>query len=379
MRVYKDKQYLVFDYEDGRTVKYDFATKTAIGIKGKPVKNLCSQLRGFAINQLIECCDDKQYAKFLNFIKKQEYYHISNIGTILDRVPDYANFEQIFSAGIYDIIKDGGRFIYSINDIPKSLLKICRKYPIKLSNKIVKYYKENIDAHCIAFDLDFINLDIDDICKVWEATDGKWIDRVYHENSFFNTLVNDFGYNARDLWLYIDRLKTFEAIENMNYLLRELYDYANMMRQLSDKYDKYPRNFLTTHTIACRNYNRMKKEFSEELFRKRINKEYECTFGDYIFIYPKSTQDIKDEAAKMSNCVASYIDRVIDGNCHIIFLRKKNNPKESLVTIEVRHDQIVQARRRFNDPVTESDQKAIDAFNKKFKEKKFEKKERSAA
>lgn len=374
MRVYKDKQYLVFDYEDGRTVKYDFATKTAIGIKGKPVKNLCSQLRGFTINQLIECCDDKQYAKFLNFIKKQEYYRISNIGTILDRVSDYAKFEQIFSAGIYDIIKDGGNFKYSINEIPKSLLKICRKYPIKISNKIVKYYKENMNAHCIAFDLDFISLDSDDIYKVWEATDGKWIDRVYQETSFFNTLVNEFGYNAKDLWLYIDRLKTFEAIQNMNYLLSELYDYANMMRQLSNRYDKYPRNFLTTHNIACRNYSRMKKEFSEELFRKRINKEYECSFGDYVFIYPKSTQEIKDEAASQNNCVASYIDKVIDGNCHILFLRKKNKPKESLVTIEVRHDQIVQARRRFNDPVTESDQKAIDAFNKK-----FAKKERNAA
>ena len=139
MRVYKDKQYLIFDYEDGRTVKYDFATKTAIGIKGKPVKNLCSQLRGFTLDQLIECCDDKQYAKFLSFIRRQEYSYIYNIGTILSKVPKYANFEQIFSAGIYDIIKDGGNFIYSINDIPKSLLKICRKYQIKLSNKIVKY------------------------------------------------------------------------------------------------------------------------------------------------------------------------------------------------------------------------------------------------
>lgn len=160
----------------------------------------------------------------------------------------------------------------------------------------------------------------------------------------------------------------------MNYLLSELYDYANMMRQLSNRYDKYPRNFLTTHNIACRNYSRMKKEFSEELFRKRINKEYECSFGDYVFIYPKSTQEIKDEAASQNNCVASYIDRVIDGNCHILFLRKKNNPKESLVTIEVRNDQIVQARRRFNDPVTDEDQKAIDAFNKMFM-----KKERNAA
>ena len=139
-----------------------------------------------------------------------------------------------------------------------------------------------------------------------------------------------------------------------------------MMKTISPKFDKYPRHFLTTHQIACRNYSRMKKEFSEELFRKRINKQYECSFGDYIFIYPDSTQDIKDEAASQNNCVASYIDKVIDGKCHILFLRKKNKPDESLVTIEVRNNHIVQARRRFNDYVTAEDQKAINAFNKKF-------------
>ena len=26
MKVYKDKQFLVFDFENGKTVKYDFAT-----------------------------------------------------------------------------------------------------------------------------------------------------------------------------------------------------------------------------------------------------------------------------------------------------------------------------------------------------------------
>ena len=195
---------------------------------------------------------------------------------------------------------------------------------------------------------------------------------MYDENakSYFNTLVNDFGYNAKDLWLYIDRIKTFEAIEDMAFLINELHDYADMMRQLSNKYDKYPRHFLTTHKIACRNYNRMKKEFSEELFRKRINKQYECSFGDYIFIYPESTQDIKDEATMQNNCVSSYIDKVIDGECHILFLRKRNKPKESLVTIEVRNNRIVQAKRRFNDDVTSEDQLAIDAFNRKFSNRK---------
>ena len=370
MKVYKEKQYLIFDYEDGRTVKYDFATKTAIGIKGNPVKNLCSQLSGFTLNELIDCCDDEKYAKFLRFVRNSEMYShsITNIGTILDRIPKYARFEQIFSAGFDDIIKDGKRFIYSINDIPKSLIKLCRKYLIKLSNNTVKYYKENQDAHYIAYNLDYISFDFNDIYSVWNAQNRKWNCEIgaYDYFSFFNKLINEYEYNAKDLWLYLDRIKTFEAIEDMGFLIRELYDYAKMMSRLSIKYNKYPRNFLTTHKIACRNYNRMKKEFSEELFQKRINKKYECSFGDYIFIYPKSTQDIKDEACMQNNCVASYIDRVIDGECHILFLRKKNKPKESLVTIEVVNNYIVQAKRKFNEPVTEEDQKAIDSFNKKF-------------
>lgn len=370
MRVYKDKQYLIFDYEDGRTVKYDFATNTAIGIKGKPVKNLCSQLRGFYLEQLFDCCDDKQYAKFLRFIRNAEShpYLIDNIGTILDRVSKYAHFEQIFSAGLEDIITDRCHFQYSINEIPKSLIKLCKKYSIKISNEMVKYYKENQDAHYIAYTLDYFSLTLNDIYVIWSKEDSRWNNNngEIEWYSFFNKLVNEYGYNAKDLWLYLDRIKTFEAIEDMDFLIRELYDYASLMRELSLKYDKYPKNFLTTHKIACRNYSRMKKEFSEELFRKRINKQYECSFGDYVFIYPKSTQDIKDESVQMSNCVSSYIDDVINGDCHILFLRKKNKPDESLVTIEVRNNKIVQARRRFNDDVTEEDQKAIDAFNKRF-------------
>lgn len=368
MKVYKDKQFLVFDFENGKTVKYDFATKKAIGIKGKPVKDLRSQLRGISMSQIIENCEDEKYAKFLSFVMRSEsiqHYEIWNVGTVLDRVPSYSRFEQLFSAGIDDIIESKNKraFKYSINDIPKSLLKLCREHSIKLTNDIVRFYKENPNAYCIAYKLDYISLDYYDIYKIWKTSEN-----IYDANakSYFNILVNEYGYNAKDLWLYIDRIKTFEAIEDMAFLIRELCDYADMMRQLSNKYDKYPRHFLTTHKIACRNYNRMKKEFSEELFRKRMKKEYECSFGEYVFIYPKSTQEIKDEAVSQNNCVASYIDKVIEGKCHILFLRKKNSPKESLVTIEVRNDQIVQAKRRFNDDVTEEQKEVIDKFNKKF-------------
>ena len=364
MKIYKDKQYLVFDYENGKTVKYDFATKTAIGFKGKPVKDLKSQLKNLSITQLIECCEDPQYAKFLRFIKDESDFCISNIGTMLERVPKYARYEQLFSAGFEDIC-DMRHFQYTINDVPKSLVKMCRNNKIRISNILVDVWKDNVDACTLAFNLDYMSLNSNDLINIFTKNSSSY---YWHnkEKTYFEKLIKDHGYNPKSLFLYIDKLKTFEAIEDTNFIIKELYDYVNMMSAISNKYDKYPSHFLTTHRIACRNYIRLKKEFQEDLFKNRIDKNLEYTYKDYKFIYPDCVQDIKDEAVSQNNCVASYIENVIDGKCHILFLRKKDSLDKSLVTIEVRDNKIVQAKRKFNYPVTNEDQEAIDVWNKKF-------------
>lgn len=357
MKIYKEKQFLIFDFEDGKTVKYDFATKQAIGKKGKPVKNLCSQLKGITIDNVIENCVDKKYAKFLSFIKKESYYEIHNIGTILSKIPMYAKYEQFFSAGIEDIV--GSNLVYSINDIPKALIKLCRIHNVKLSNDFISYYKDNPDGYQLAYNLKYTSLTDDDIYEILSCRKGWYMG----SGSYFNDLISDYGYTAKGLMSYIDYLKTYEAIDGMSYLLRELYDYANMMNGISSKFDKYPRHFLTTHKIAVRNYNRLKKEFAEDIFKSRINKSMEKTFGKYHFIYPNCTQDIKDESVQMNNCVSSYIDKVIDGKCHILFLRHEDNLDKSLVTIEVQENKIVQALQKFNNPLTEEQKSIVDKWN----------------
>ncbi len=45
-----------------------------------------------------------------------------------------------------------------------------------------------------------------------------------------------------------------------------------MMKTISPKYDKFPRNFLTTHRIACRNYNRLKKSFQKKYLEVVLTK-----------------------------------------------------------------------------------------------------------
>lgn len=364
MKIYKDKQFLVFDFEDGKTVKYDFATKTAIGKMGKPVKNLCTQLRGLTVSQMCDMCVDKQYGKFLRFIElscRINCKYVSNIGTILNYVPSYAKFEQIFSAGINSVSCD---FNYDLNDIPKGLVKLCKEYNIELTNCIFDSFIQNPNGWILAFNMDYTSLTKSDVKTV--LTSGSYSDIIstYSRDSYFTRLTNDYGYTAKNLMLYIDHLKTFEALDDIYALIREIYDYAVMMNKISNKFDRYPRHFLTTHTIASRNYNRLKSQFDELKFQSRINKSMEKTFGDYVFIYPDSTQDIKDESVSMNNCVSSYISRVIDGKCDIMFMRYKDSPDKSLVTIEVQNNKIVQALQKYNNPLTSEQQKTVDKWNK---------------
>ena len=352
MKVFKDRQFLVFDFEDGSTVKYDFATRTAIGKSGRPVQDLRRQLSGMSIDYIIACCEDKRYGNFLRFIRRKERdngSYIENIGTILEKVPRYKNFEQIFSAGIEDIV-DSFNFKLTIGDIPKGLIRLCKDHSIKISDRFIRYYKENPDAFILPYNLNYMSLNDNDINTIFQYGKGYW---EYDRKSVYLGFIKEYGCTAKSFMLYMDYLKTYEALDIGNKLLTEIDDYYNMMSKISPKFDKYPRNFLTTHAIASRNYNRLKEFFVESDFQKRIDKSMERTFDKYRFIYPNSTQEIKDESVNMHNCVSSYIKKVIDGQCHIMFLRYKEKPDESLVTVEVRNGKIVQALQKYNSPLTE--------------------------
>ena len=360
MKIYKEKQFLIFEYEDGKTCKYDFATKTAYGRSGMKVKDLRTQLRNLSVSDMIESCESASYGRFIRFVARHASPNcrpLENIGTILSRLPKYSNYEQIFSAGIEDIVGSG--FKYSINDIPKALIKICKTRNITLYNDFLEYYKEIPDAYQIAYKLEYISLTDRDINRVLQ--ESRYVNG--RNRPYFNDLILNYGYNAKSLMKYIDTLKTLEAIDDTRYVIRELYDYARMASQISPKYDRHPKHFLTTMKIASRNFNRLSTTYDESKFAQRIDTSMERTIGDYVFIYPKSTQDIKDEAVQQNNCVSSYINSVINGHCHILFMRRKAFPEVSLITIEVRNGQIIQALKRFNHEISDGQRDVVNKWN----------------
>lgn len=370
MKAIKKGADLIFTCDDGKTVKYNLNTGVCIGKNGKPCKCLNSQLRGYSVNEIANSFEDKNFGKFISHVAwkcSRNGQCIQNIGTVFQRMDEYKREEQIYSAGL-TLAGTCGKdyFRGTINEIPKGLVKILREIREGVNNVNVEEYKAHPDAFNYAFNHEFTSLSKRDayrflvyICSYWDKNELRYT----YGNKFFN-ICDKYGYTPKSLLNYIDYLVTYEALspDYPSKILGEIDDNCNMLSQMSDKYDRYPRHFLTSHQITSRTYQRWKEQFNEELFSKRVNKKMEIVINGYKFIYPSKTEDIKKEAVQQSNCVVSYIDRVINGQCDIIFMRNANTPNESLVTVEIRNKKVVQARRRFNESVTDEQQKVLNKY-----------------
>ena len=133
-----------------------------------------------------------------------------------------------------------------------------------------------------------------------------------------------------------------------------------------------------------RNYRNRKKEFYS-FFKseiKKINNWYEkaynilrinCYEDDEYIIRPlKNLDDLFNEAKSQHNCLELYIDFDCKGSHQIYFMRKKDNPRESFITIEIRDNHIYQARAKFNKEPEDKIKKILKIWESKLIKVEFE-------
>lgn len=125
-------------------------------------------------------------------------------------------------------------------------------------------------------------------------------------------------------------------------------DYLNMQIQMYGKMkEKYPLYWLSEHNMMVHKYNDFKKLHKDECFSINQEKIKDVEYKDehYSVIVPTTNTDILDEADQQQHCVASYIDKIVDGETHILFIRDNVNLDASLLTVELSPDRsIVQVR-----------------------------------
>lgn len=205
------------------------------------------------------------------------------------------------------------------------------------------------------------NLDMDEL-KILSYTKIKniaFIKKVKKCNFDFNKLEK-YNIDIKEL------LKRTDINIHNTY---EYYDYLKFVNalglDLKDKTIKYPKNIEEAHDKYLKQYNDQKNELLNKNIKKRYMELESKTYSDknYIIRAAKSYEDMKDESKQMNNCVRTYAEDYSNSECDIYFMRLISEKNKSLVTVEVRNNEIVQKRTKNNKCTTKEQDKFLDKFN----------------
>ena len=157
----------------------------------------------------------------------------------------------------------------------------------------------------------------------------------------------------------------YEKIEYLKRIGTEYYSiYLDYLRlcygcgRYADGQGPYPRNLRLAHDTMVAYKGEVTAAKHDSAFSEVVsNEDYtEKVFipddEKYCILAPRTADDLVYESYTLSHCVRGYIHAVSKGYTSIYFLRLKNKRSTPLVTIEVRHGQIIQTRGKCNRPVT---------------------------
>jgi len=420
-----DKKQIVFKFKDG-SIFYDLPSKTFVRENGVKIgehsfRNIKLEIKNKVAN--VNYRDNDNF--WLCLVEKTDVVWIKVFFKMLDIWANNKATENWMSARDRSFrnkvqrMMDDKKFFDSVESFAKipqiqqlddAGLKGFYLGVHKISDKINKETKEKglINRICI-------NVGKSKMDNWFMLNIGKEVSDVYVNDRYLSNYIGDYikcgDNNIKDLFQYVFEtyrgVITFYQIEKikdlikfgyepkrlMDYLYRDIYnqgeelelestwgncgalgdfyDYVKMNREMKRDFEKYPRYLATMHNITLKNYELVEDKIVEEKFAERVKNlksmKLEYIGDDHCVVLPKNSKDLINEGQSLSHCVASYYKRMASGETNIVFLRKKNNIKESLVTIEVNIDEnsnhsIVQAKGKNNS----APQKAEYDFIKKY-------------
>ena len=133
--------------------------------------------------------------------------------------------------------------------------------------------------------------------------------------------------------------------------LRDLEDFYRCQLGLYKKVkEKYPKYLATEHNIALFKYNLVKEQIESQEFESFVNSDeytglnYDVQGQRYCIITPKEPSELADEGTNLNHCVKTYISKVAKKESKILFLRERKARENSLVTIEVKNNTVIQVK-----------------------------------
>jgi hypothetical protein len=139
------------------------------------------------------------------------------------------------------------------------------------------------------------------------------------------------------IWFSEHQLSTFFA--NNAYKVSDwIIGYKQMCNDLGLKMEKG--NFMMLYNALKREYDLRKAEIDKAKMQARYAthaKAWEFEDEEYMVVIPTCAEDFITEGRLQHNCVGGYVEAVLNEarGCHVIFLRKKENPEIPVLTVEI--------------------------------------------
>ena len=109
----------------------------------------------------------------------------------------------------------------------------------------------------------------------------------------------------------------------------------------------YPRDLKTAHDKTARQFEQEKDALLKQGFvavYKDIAGKLDFEKGGLKIVAPSLPDEVIAEGHALHHCVGSYVERVADHECIILFLRRCAAEDQPYYTIEVRGNKAVQVR-----------------------------------
>ena len=252
------------------------------------------------LSQLLK---EKKQIPIVEMLCKMKLY---NLAQKANEFKNFGSFQKIFG-----ISKDYYEFMKNHN-ITFAQLKILRLLQEKNIRKI--HYLENY----VSYGSDTSNLE--------EILEYISLNRFIKYSKMCRKKV--------DTNLYTDYLR-FAKLLGYD-LKNNKYAFPKDLRKEHDKlYKQYK---IQSTKIICNSIKKRGKELSSNKYQNK----------NFIIFPALSMESLKDESKQQNNCVRTYADKYATGVCDIYFMRDVNQPKKSLVTIEVKNNRVVQSRIKNN-------------------------------
>lgn len=278
---------------------------------------------------------DLKYSQLDKFVKKMDYIDFIHY---FKHIARYPSFELLVKLKLYNLAVAADKFntgssFQSVLGLPKNYYNFIKKH--------------NLNYNQLS------------VLRLIKKEDIRLINKLVNYN------------NLKELSRYVNIEEAYYKVLKNKHIEHEYLDYLRMCVQLDypmkDKKILFPDDVKKEHDRLLDLIEIVKNEANDRLIKQRLeylnNNIYQSK--KYIIFPAPSVESLINESKQQCNCVKTYCSRYALGESDIYYLREINNPDKSLVTVEVRGTDIVQAKIKYNNNPNKEQLKFLDKWQTK--------------